>query len=138
MAYRIKRNCSQPEQCELRFGELADKLQARGYRRKMVENAVDRVRQLDRNTMLERVSRTDTSSERVRAVFKFDRRLPNLSAIFRKNWQTMTTEDRRLLGPFPSPPMICYTRGKNLREELCRARLPPARMRRSEDDGFRR
>ena len=138
LAYRIKRNCSQTEQCELRFGELVEKLQARGYGKKVVENAVDKVRQLDRNTMLERVDRPDSSRDRVRAVFKFDRRLPNLSAIFRRNWQTMTSEDRRLLGPFPNPPMICYTRGNNLREELCRARLPPARMRRNEEPGFRR
>ena len=122
----------------MRFGELVAKLQARGYRKKVVENAVDKVRQLDRNTILEKVNRIDTSRERVRAVFRFDRRLPNLSAIFRRNWQTMTAEDRRLLGPFLSPPMICYTRGKNLREELCRARVPPARMRRSEEPGFRR
>ena len=50
----------------------------------------------------------------------------------------MVTDDKRLLGPFPRPPMICYTRGKNLREELCRARLPPARLRRGEESGFRR
>ena len=138
LAYRIKRNCSQQEQCELRFVELTDKLVARGYRKRAVESAVDRVRQLDRDSILEKVIRLDNNSDRVRAVFKFDRRLPSLSVIFRKNWQTMVTDDRRLLGPFPGPPMICYTRGKNLREEVCRAKLPSGRVRRGEEPGFKR
>ena len=90
------------------------------------------------DTVLQRVTRADSGLEIVRAIFRFDRRLPNLSDIFRKNWETMVQDDRRLLGPFPSPPMICYTRGKNLREELCRAKIPRARLRRGEEPGFRR
>ena len=81
----------------MRFVELTDKLVARGYRKRAVESAVDRVRQLDRDSILEKVIRLDNNSDRVRAVFKFDRRLPSLSVIFRKNWQTMVTDDRRLL-----------------------------------------
>ena len=35
--------------------------------------------------------------------------------------------------------MICYTRGKNIREELCTAKLPPVRSRVGEtEEGFRR
>ena len=35
--------------------------------------------------------------------------------------------------------MICYSRGKNIREELCTAKLPPARSRlRQGENGFRR
>ena len=52
---------------------------------------------------------------RVRAVFKFDRRLPNLDSIFRTIWQIMVKDDQRLLGAFPEPPMICFRRGQNVR-----------------------
>ena len=55
-------------------------------------------------------------------------RLPDLSAIFRKNWKVMVSDDQRILTVFPKPPMICFTRGGNQKEELCRAKLPPLRM----------
>ena len=79
MAYRTKRNCSQVDTCEIRFGELLDKLVARGYRRRAVENAIAKVRVLDRQDILSKVIRVNNNSDRVRAVFKFDRRLPILS-----------------------------------------------------------
>ena len=66
-------------------------------------------------------------------------RLPSLSDIFRKNWETMLSEDIRLKSVFPKPPMVCYTRAKNIREELCTAKLPPARARvRDTSEGFKR
>ena len=83
--------------------------------------------------------RNNKNQGRVRALFKFDMRMPNLSAIFTKHWRTMVSEDIRLLSVFPEPPMICYSRGKNIREELCTAKLPLARARlRQGEDGFRR
>ena len=51
----------------------------------------------------------------------------------------MVSEDVRLKSVFPKPPMICYTRGKNIREQLCTAKLPQARARvRDVEDGFKR
>jgi hypothetical protein len=85
------------------------------------------------------VTRANENEGRVRAIFRFDMRLPNLSAIFKKNWQTMLSEDIRLKTVFPDPPMLCYTREKNIREALCTAKLPPARARlRDGEDGFKR
>ena len=56
----------------------------------------------------------------------------------RKNWEIMVGDDKRLLKVFPEPPMVCYTRSKNLREVVCKARLPPARIGRPAEDGFKR
>ena len=39
---------------------------------------------------------------------------------------------------FADPQMVCFRRGKNLREEVCKAILPPVRMGRQHEDGFRR
>ena len=53
----------------------------------------------------------------------------------------MVEEDRRLLKVFPKPPMVCYTRSRNIREKLVRARLPPVRsnlLSRNREDGFKR
>ena len=140
LAFRILRNCSQVERRDVRLEELKTKLIDRGYRGKVIDSAISRVKQLNRSDILEKVVRVDKSKDRVRAVFRFDMRLPNLSAIFRKNWQTMVSDDLRLQPVYPKPPMICYTRGKNQREELCRAKLPPARSvtGRGKEDGFRR
>ena len=83
--------------------------------------------------------RDNKNQDRVRAVFRFDKRLPNLSSIFTKNWDIMCKVDIRLKSGFPNHPMICYMRGKNMREELCTAKLPPARARlREQEDGFMR
>ena len=49
-----------------------------------------------------------------------------MSAILRKNWKTMISDDVKLMKAFPEPPMVCFTRGKNLREEVCQAKLPPS------------
>ena len=138
LAFRIKRNCSQEDKCELRFRELKERLQERGYRRRPVEDAIQKVQGLARDDMLYKVERADKNSNRVRAVFRYDRRLPNISAILIKNWKTMVEDDRRLKDVFPEPPMACFTRGKNIREEVCRAMLPPARMGRQLEDGFKR
>ena len=45
----------------------------------------------------------------------------------------MLTDDRRLMGPFPGPPKICYNRGKNLREEICREKQPAGVVRRGQE-----
>ena len=71
----------------VRLGELSVLLQERGYGKKVIESALERVRALERSSMLEKVVRQDTEArDRVRAIFKFDRRLPNLSWIFKKTW----------------------------------------------------
>ena len=40
LAFRIKRNCSQEDKCELRFRELKERLHERGYRMRPVEDAI--------------------------------------------------------------------------------------------------
>ena len=139
LAYRVKRNCSKPELVEHRLDELKERLLHRGYRPKVIENAFNKIKGLDRDETLAKVVRENVNEGRVRAVFRFDMRLPSLSSIFHKNWETMLSEDIRLKSVFPKPPMVCYTRGKNIREELCTAKLPPARARiRDTSEGFKR
>ena len=82
----------------------------RGYRRVGIDSAIEKVKQLERSDILERVVRENNCMNRVKAVFKFDMRLPNLSAIFRKNWQVMVEDDKTLAPVFPNPPMISFSR----------------------------
>ena len=53
----------------------------------------------------------------------------------------MVESDKRLLKAFPKPPMVVYRRPANLKDTLCRAKLPikkNARMLRRRKSGFRR
>ena len=58
----------------------------------------------------------------------FDRRSSHaLGRILADNYNQMVSRDRRLSKIFPKPPKPGFTRGKNIKELLCRARLPPVR-----------
>ena len=57
-------------------------------------------------------------------VVTFDPRLPRLSTILNKHWQTMV-QDPHLKEVFPKPPLVSYRRQKNIRETLIRAKVPP-------------
>ena len=67
LAFRVKRNCSQVVHCEQRYLELKEKLVGRGYKSKVVDNAVEKVRQLDRSTILQRVVRENRNRDRVKS-----------------------------------------------------------------------
>ena len=72
-------------------------------------------------------NKNKTSFHRNKGTLSFHQGTPkdDVSSILRKNWKTMVGDDIRLLKAFPEPPMVCFTRGKNLREEICQTKLPP-------------
>ena len=45
--------------------------------------------------------------------------------VLEKNYMQMIGQDQRLARIFPKPPRPAFKRGKNIKELLCRARLPP-------------
>ena len=139
LAFRIKRNCSVQDQYNIRIVELKEKLRQRGYKRKYVDFAIEKVNKLKREDILDKLGKDMKNEGRVKAVFRFDRRLPELQSIFVKHWKTMVNEDSRMKTVFQEPPMVGFTRGKNIREQLCTAKLPPLRRSlRPQEDGFRR
>ena len=71
------------EHREIRFKELKTKLIERGYRTKSIDESISKVKSLRREDVLEKVERVHTQNKRVRAVFKFDQRLPDLSNTLR-------------------------------------------------------
>ena len=94
------------------MGELRERLLQRGYRSRVVNSAFEKVRQLDRSSALEKVAR-EQKEDRVKAIFKYDRRLPDISSIMRRNWDVMVNDDRRLKKVFEKPPMVCFSRTRN-------------------------
>ena len=70
----------------------------RGCREKMVDNSIDKVKDLRREDILKKVVQTEKNKNLVRAVFRYDMRLPDVSSILRKNWKIMVSDDIRREG----------------------------------------
>lgn len=112
----------------------------RGYRKNVINAAFDRARELKREEALKKVVRTE-GEKRVRFITTYDPRLPSISKILTQNWKVMVETDGRLLKAFPKPPMVCYKRPPNIKDMLCRSKLPPKRREttsRRMKPGFRR
>ena len=138
LAHRIVRICSRQEDCRKNFGELRKLLLVRGYNSRVVDAAIVRAETLERSEALKKVVRDRVDAKRTKFIIPYDPRLPDLAKILKKNWQVMISEDQRLRSAFESPPMLCFQRPKNLKDILCRARLPPERAIRPPRPGFRR
>ena len=125
LVHRVVRICSVPGTRELRLEELRQLLLSRGYRAGDLRKAIEYGMKLDRDQTLKKVQREEKNKGRVRYTITYDPKLPHLPAILSRNWKEMVETDPRLLKAFPKPSMVCLKRGKNLREELVRAKLPP-------------
>ena len=85
------------------------------------------------------MEKEDKISGRVRFKTTYDPRFPAIPAILKKHHKIMVEKDSRLGKIFKEPPVVCYLRPKNLRDELVRAKLPRVTGRRStrrKPDGF--
>ena len=124
-ALRFRRICSEDRQFQERVGELAGWLKDRGYEESLVNEQIDRVRRLDRATLLANAgNRTNDQGrgERVPLVATYHPALNNLGKVAKKLHPMLTnSEEHREV--FPEPPLIAFRRCKNLKDILVRARL---------------
>ena len=68
----------------------------------------------------------------------YDPRFPAVSKILHKHWSVLT-RDPRYKRMFPQPPMVSYSRCKNLKDFLVRAKVPtPSTSSRRNRPGFNR
>ena len=72
---------------------------------------------------LKKVSRAST--DRIPLVIPYRPSLPNISQIILKHWKILCKKHPKAKKTLPQPPMVCYTRDKNLRDILVKAVLPP-------------
>ena len=84
----------------------------RCQRSRIADDSINRVRSLSREDILDKVERDSENNNKVRAVFRYGRRLPNISVILLKNWKTVTEDDRRLREVYPDPPMAQWHKGE--------------------------
>ena len=75
---------------------------------------------------MKEVAKDDEASQVPKLIVEFDpRTTPSFQAILRENYEGMLEMDSRMKKVFPTCPMVVNKRGKNMKEALCRAKLPP-------------
>ena len=110
--------------------QISERLKEREYKEKVIKEGIDKARAVPRNEALRKVDKRggDEGGRQHRLVTEYDRRSSHaLGGILSANFSQMVSRDRRLAKIFPKLPKPAYTRGKNIKELLCRARLPPIR-----------
>ena len=124
MALRIVRICTKTETRDLRLKELKELLLSRGYRAGLINNAINKAKQISRTEAL--IKKMNQDNER-RPVFviQYDPRLPSITSIVRRHWRTMASQDPYLKETFPQPPLVAYKVAPNLRAKLVRSKVPP-------------
>ena len=138
LAYRLKRIESVPENLVKNLATLKSELVSRGYRPRSIQDAFDRVLLLDRGETLQKVPRPPNT--RVVLSLPFDKRLPDIASLIHHRHQCLLDSDAEARHYMALPPMISFTRTKNLRDILIRAKLPPParRQMRPKQVGFKK
>ena len=122
LAYRLVRIESTQAGLETNLTKLQQELIQRGYKASRVEAALNRARGLSRSTALVKVQRPENQ----RPVFSvpYDPRLPGISGILKKRHKALLARDVDAREYFAQPPLVTFTRSKNLRDLLFRAQIP--------------
>ena len=130
-APRIVRICSTVEAREHQLEKLAERCRKRQYSEAVIQAGIERARAVPREEALKKVGKKQEKEGRQhRMVVEYDRRSsPALASVLETNYQQMVGRDQRLARIFQKPPRPAFKRGKNIRELLCRARLPPVKRR---------
>ena len=123
LALRIIRICSESNTRDKRIAELKEMLLDREYKAAIIDAAIARAKAVPRVEALKKVFKPRTTNRQV-LVIRYDPRLPSVNQIVRKHHRTMM-QDPYLAECFPDPPLIAYTRPKNIRDRLIKAKIPP-------------
>ena len=125
LAYRLRRICSDNNTFELRLAELKQDLLSRNYNSKIIDSEIKKARAISREEALKKV----TKSKNSRQVFvvPYHPGLPSVSTIVQKHWEVMTSSSKILQRCFPQKSLVAYSRPKNLKDELIRAKISTSR-----------
>ena len=123
LGYRIIRICSNTQTMLQRLQELREMLLSRQYSPNIIESAFTRLKNIKREDALKRVVRVKRPPKLTFSC-KYDPRLPNINSIIKKHFAVMS-EDPYLGRVFASGCQVAYSRNRNLKDIICRARLYP-------------
>ena len=122
---RIKRICSEEKVFKNRIGELKNLLKERNYNSKVVEQALEKLKNVDRIELLKKKSKSDiNSNEHINFVFPFNPQIPNPKIILNRCIKELY-KDSESKKAFGGGFRVAYEKGKNIERLLCRASLWP-------------
>ena len=129
LALRLRRICSKEEWFKRAAKGLEDKLLVRGYSKEVVEAGIAKATAVSRVDAIKRVEKVQGKEERQhRLIVEYDRRsCPALATILKNNYDAATARDARFSTMFPKVPKPVYKKGTNIKQLLCRSKLPPPR-----------
>ena len=107
-------------------------LKSRGYNKNVIICAIKRASLVERKDALNKVKKYRT----VLAI-TYKPMLPSLSQIVKKTLNTMA-QDKHSIEIFPKPPMVAYRQPPNLKQNLCRAKLPTGKRPHRQQFGMQR
>ena len=84
-ALRIKRICSKTTDFEYHLQELKEILVNQGYIKKSIDQQFSKVKTIDRNELLKEKTHDKETQNKIPLVLTYNRFLPNISNIVRKN-----------------------------------------------------
>ena len=123
-----RRTPTVPNQLASRLEDQLTALKGRGYKYKSVTEQFEKALCLSRETALQKVNKT-MKEDRLILSLPYDRRMANISSIIHQHWSYSLKQNPDLKKVLPNPPMVSYSRPKNLREILVRSQLPPVEKR---------
>ena len=124
LALRIQRICSDAGERDQRMSELREMLLSRGYKRKLIDDNIEKALLVSRDEAIKRKVRIKDIDRVVFSVM-YHPALPSIPRIIAKGYRAMVESDPRLKEVFKKPPMVAYRRPPSLREKLIRAKVPP-------------
>ena len=119
-ALRLRRICSKTSFFEKRAGDLCTFLEERGYKKKLVEEQIDRARKTLRDEALAEKPRKENT--RVPFVVTYHPGLPHIGGLLQKLHPVLHSS-LKCKEAIPQVPMVAYRKPKSLAQYLVRARF---------------
>ena len=113
-----------PNQLASRLEDQLTALKGCGYKQKAVNEQFKKALSVSREDTLKKVKKV-LKEDRLILSLPYDRRMTGITSILHQHWSYSIKVNPDLKKAFPNPPMISYTRPKNLRDILVRSQLPP-------------
>ena len=128
IALRIRRICSDKHSFEKRLSELKVMLMERKYKLNVVNDAFDKVRTLNRSELLKLKKKKSklvcSKDQPLNFVFPYYSQLPDPNKII-KQYERELFRESECKKAYTEGFRATYTKGKNLENLLCRAKLWP-------------
>lgn len=122
---RVKRITSSDNILNTALTEMGDKFRQRGYPKNLISSHMEKIRGLDRSTILKQ-SKSPSRPEKLKRipfVSTFSEASSHIAKIIRKHWSIITCSYPNI-DEFHIPPLMSYRRSANLKDRLVKSCVP--------------